>query len=423
MDYTSDNIRFDTINATMPVKKPGQAAALDTAELPISGGADNEADYRQAFSKSYQISAQVTDKISINASNSEFTDLIHEATHSFEKGTLPMHFREGLADLFASMVAQEVQQTASDDSFEYSYNPSYTPFVVAMQQMADIVGLPTLAKLYFDKEQDDQPGFLIDTINALVPKTTTPTTPVETTVGKLLGAFPTAFQEGMSELRSLSTSVPTLTTTEDKYKTDVYDARKVKFDKKLNDKLTSLEKKYNFKAPTGASDLDKAGLVDTWDSNETAEKRLKILYEQKAGASGQQFIRLMALIGGHESSISAATGEDTDTLRARILPAAPITFGVHYVTKPGENLFVTGEINALGNWDASKAKPLTWSGEGNWRVQINLAATAMSLSYKYLIKSDSGVVWETGGPGKHHNRVLPSSASPTNFIDTWNTYS
>jgi alpha-amylase len=89
-------------------------------------------------------------------------------------------------------------------------------------------------------------------------------------------------------------------------------------------------------------------------------------------------------------------------------------------TNPGQNIFVIGDIAALGGWATGSAKPLTWvSGvgtRGNWSGTVSLPPNT-SAQYKYIKKDGGGnVVWESGT-----NRTLSTGAGGTSqsTSDAW----
>ena len=51
-----------------------------------------------------------------------------------------------------------------------------------------------------------------------------------------------------------------------------------------------------------------------------------------------------------------------------------VEFKVHYETKLGEDLYVIGSHEKLGNWDQAFAVPMTWGEGGNWSVTVDLPA-------------------------------------------------
>jgi alpha-amylase len=98
----------------------------------------------------------------------------------------------------------------------------------------------------------------------------------------------------------------------------------------------------------------------------------------------------------------------------------PVTFNEAADTFFGQNIFVTGSIPELSNWNTASAVPLTWiSGSGtrgNWRATVTLPA-ATRVEYKYIKKDGSNnVTWESGA-----NRVLMTGAGGTSQTvnDSW----
>lgn len=95
-----------------------------------------------------------------------------------------------------------------------------------------------------------------------------------------------------------------------------------------------------------------------------------------------------------------------------------IHFNIHYLTRPGENICVSGSSEALGNWDLSKAVFLNFSSFGYWSVVLDLPQEEGAFEYKYFLKNDSGKIsWEWG-----NNRLLDlskASASQLFVFDSW----
>ena len=64
-----------------------------------------------------------------------------------------------------------------------------------------------------------------------------------------------------------------------------------------------------------------------------------------------------------------------------------------------QHVVVSGECDALGNWDLQKALPLTSIRNGEWQVEINAANFPSVTSYKFAIVNNSDlseVHWEEG---------------------------
>ncbi|GAA2854526.1 alpha-amylase [Actinoplanes cyaneus] len=92
-----------------------------------------------------------------------------------------------------------------------------------------------------------------------------------------------------------------------------------------------------------------------------------------------------------------------------------VTFNVYATTTMGTSVYVVGSNAALGNWDTSKAVPLSASGYPIWTSPVAVPSGA-SFEYKYIKKDAAGnVVWESGG-----NRSLTTgTATSYSTSDTW----
>lgn len=79
-----------------------------------------------------------------------------------------------------------------------------------------------------------------------------------------------------------------------------------------------------------------------------------------------------------------------------------VSFVIHYATKPGEQLLVTGSSAALGTWAPHRALHLAWVGHGWWSATVAVPRAARSsegggLEYKYLVRHEDGnLQWEAG---------------------------
>ena len=71
-----------------------------------------------------------------------------------------------------------------------------------------------------------------------------------------------------------------------------------------------------------------------------------------------------------------------------------ISFNIEYKTRFGQQLYVAGSIPELGEWDYSCALPMKYSDGGKWNAQIK--TPLCPFSYKYILKSTSGILVEVG---------------------------
>jgi alpha-amylase len=99
---------------------------------------------------------------------------------------------------------------------------------------------------------------------------------------------------------------------------------------------------------------------------------------------------------------------------------ATVTFKEVADTNLGQNIYVVGNSNAIGNWAPGSAVKLNYiSGvgtRGNWSIGVTFPA-GTRIEYKYIKKDGAGnVVWESGA-----NRVVTVGAAGTTVTtnDTW----
>ncbi|WP_457747557.1 carbohydrate binding domain-containing protein [Streptomyces rochei] len=90
-------------------------------------------------------------------------------------------------------------------------------------------------------------------------------------------------------------------------------------------------------------------------------------------------------------------------------------FAVHATTVPGQNIYVVGNIPALGSWAPTAALKLDPATYPVWKLAAKLPANT-SFEYKYIRKDAAGnVTWESGG---NRTAIVPTSGSIT-LNDTW----
>lgn len=92
------------------------------------------------------------------------------------------------------------------------------------------------------------------------------------------------------------------------------------------------------------------------------------------------------------------------------------SFGVNATTQPGQNIYVTGDQAALGNWNPANALKLDPATYPVWKLDVNLPA-GTSFAYKYVRKDGQGnVTWESGA---NRTATVPSSGKVTLTADVW----
>ncbi|EJD01169.1 glucoamylase [Fomitiporia mediterranea MF3/22] len=71
-----------------------------------------------------------------------------------------------------------------------------------------------------------------------------------------------------------------------------------------------------------------------------------------------------------------------------------VTFNVQATTVFGENIYITGSVDALQNWSPDNAIILSAANYPTWSVTINLPAST-TIQYKYIRKFNGAVTWES----------------------------
>ncbi|MER7110650.1 carbohydrate-binding module family 20 domain-containing protein [Streptomyces sp. NPDC000229] len=86
------------------------------------------------------------------------------------------------------------------------------------------------------------------------------------------------------------------------------------------------------------------------------------------------------------------------------------SFAVNATTVPGENIHVTGNQAALGNWNTGSAPKLDPAAYPVWKLDVTLPA-GTSFQYKYIRKDAAGnVTWESGA---NRTATVPASGTVT----------
>ncbi|HEX5719946.1 MAG TPA: CBM20 domain-containing protein [Thermoanaerobaculia bacterium] len=79
----------------------------------------------------------------------------------------------------------------------------------------------------------------------------------------------------------------------------------------------------------------------------------------------------------------------------------------NYVTSPGQDLYVVGNVPELGNWDVTKAVKLNWMDSDTWSGPVFFTASKGSaIQYKYIMRQET--TWENGS---NRSYTVPSSGS------------
>ncbi|KAF8843359.1 glycoside hydrolase family 15 protein [Paxillus ammoniavirescens] len=91
-----------------------------------------------------------------------------------------------------------------------------------------------------------------------------------------------------------------------------------------------------------------------------------------------------------------------------------VQFNVDATTLLGENIYLTGSVGALSNWDASTAILLSSANYPTWSTTVNLPANT-AIKYKYIRIYNGAVTWE---PGLDNTFATVASGAQT-LHDSW----
>ncbi|EGN98505.1 glycoside hydrolase family 15 protein [Serpula lacrymans var. lacrymans S7.3] len=95
-------------------------------------------------------------------------------------------------------------------------------------------------------------------------------------------------------------------------------------------------------------------------------------------------------------------------------PTVAVTFNVDATTVEGENIYVSGSVGALGNWDTSSAIAMSAANYPTWSVTVNVTASS-NIQYKYIRIQNGAVTWESD---PNNSITTPASGTYTTN-DTW----
>lgn len=105
------------------------------------------------------------------------------------------------------------------------------------------------------------------------------------------------------------------------------------------------------------------------------------------------------VLGTYQAATSTFPTSTAGCVPATIV--VPITFYLNETTFYGENVYVAGNISALGNWDTSNGFPLTaylyTETDNLWFGTVEFVSAGTPFEYKfYKIEPDGSVIFEAG---------------------------
>ena len=71
-----------------------------------------------------------------------------------------------------------------------------------------------------------------------------------------------------------------------------------------------------------------------------------------------------------------------------------ITFNINFHTVWGQKLCVVGSIPELGSWESALAKEMSYKGDGNWQLELEVASPVKDIEYRYFLSVNDRQIFE-----------------------------
>ena len=95
-----------------------------------------------------------------------------------------------------------------------------------------------------------------------------------------------------------------------------------------------------------------------------------------------------------------------------------IVFSINYHTNWGQRLLVSGSIAELGKNVPTKAVPMEYVSNGEWRLVVNVKKATTAFTYKYLIFNENTKTY-TEEYMPERTAVLAEGSNTCLLDDTW----
>ena len=73
-----------------------------------------------------------------------------------------------------------------------------------------------------------------------------------------------------------------------------------------------------------------------------------------------------------------------------------VTFNINFHTVWGQKLCVVGSIPELGSWEPALAKEMNYSGDGNWKLELDLPPDIKDIEYRYFLSVNDKQILRSG---------------------------
>ena len=62
-----------------------------------------------------------------------------------------------------------------------------------------------------------------------------------------------------------------------------------------------------------------------------------------------------------------------------------VTFNINFHTVWGQKLCVVGSIPELGSWEPALAKEMSYKGDGNWQLELEVTSPVKDIEYRFVL--------------------------------------
>ena len=94
-----------------------------------------------------------------------------------------------------------------------------------------------------------------------------------------------------------------------------------------------------------------------------------------------------------------------------------VTFNINFHTVWGQKLCVVGSIPELGSWEPALAKEMSYKGDGNWQLELEVTSPVKDIEYRYFLSVNDKQVFEEWE--KNHQVFFIGQADQYTLYDYW----
>ena len=94
-----------------------------------------------------------------------------------------------------------------------------------------------------------------------------------------------------------------------------------------------------------------------------------------------------------------------------------VTFNINFHTVWGQKLYVVGSIPELGSWQPALAREMSYTGDGNWQLEIEPSSPGETIEYRYFLSVGNDRIFEEWE--KNHRVTLDGHTLHYILYDYW----